>query len=336
MSSNAKSKFGKTLFKQANSPFYNLRVMVKGKRRQFSTGESTRALAEDKARSILADLKSRGLAEAITLHSRRTDETPADPTLDEFAQLYELAMSCADYPPAHHTRQRYIKGLKFLCREIRVTRIRSLTAEKIKTFITGYQDRRLREGRAPDSVKVSLNSILRNTAAMFSRTALGGYADRGLVLVNPLTGLKLRRVAIKGFSPLKPELLESLRRNAPLLRDGDLQAPQPPRRTSRWDAPDWRKPHPEAYAILLLELGLGLRRHETDKAEWDWISTDAQGRMFLEVKSTPYFTPKSGERRVISLAKSLYDALLALKTDPRFIIAGRAPKLYAPGKRQRA
>ena len=335
MSSNAKSKFGKTLFKQANSPFYNLRVMVKGKRRQFSTGESTRALAEDKARSILADLKSRGLAEAITLHSRRTDETPADPTLDEFAQLYELAMSCADYPPAHHTRQRYIKGLKFLCREIRVTRIRSLTAEKIKTFITGYQDRRLREGRAPDSVKVSLNSILRNTAAMFSRTALGGYADRGLVLVNPLTGLKLRRVAIKGFSPLKPELLESLRRNAPLLRDGDLQAPQPPRRTSRWDAPDWRKPHPEAYAILLLELGLGLRRHETDKAEWDWISTDAQGRMFLEVKSTPYFTPKSGERRVISLAKSLYDALLALKTDPRFIIAGRAPKLYAPGKQPR-
>lgn len=90
-------KFGNsTLFKQPKSPFFNLRVMVKGKRRQFSTGESTKAKATDKARAILADLKSRGLTEAIVLHSRRADETPVDPTIEQFASLYEEVIACAD------------------------------------------------------------------------------------------------------------------------------------------------------------------------------------------------------------------------------------------------
>ncbi len=147
-----KLKIGNTtLFKQAKSPFWNLRVMIRGRRRQFSTGESTKALAEDKARSILVDLKSRGLAEAITLHSRRVDQTPTDPTIDEFARLYEQVIACGDYPPAHQTQQRYLKSLKFLCAEIRVVRIRSLTPEKVRAFIAAYQDRRTRDGRFPDN-----------------------------------------------------------------------------------------------------------------------------------------------------------------------------------------
>jgi integrase len=321
-----------TLFKQAKSPFYNLRVMVKGQRRQFSTGESTKAKATDKARIILADLKSRGLGEAITLHSRRVDETPADPTLDEFAKLYQKVMAYADYPPSIHTQARYIKTLKFIGNVSRLNRIRSLTPAKIKTFIASYQEMRLQEHRTPDSVKVSLNSILRNAAALFSKSALAGYADHGLVITNPFKGLKLRRVAIKGFSPLKPEILQTIWGNAALLRDGNPDATPPPPHAGRWGEPDLRKPHPEAYLLLLLELGLGLRRNESDKAEWEWIFSDAQGRTFLEVKSTPFFIPKSGERRVIPLAKLLHDTLLAYKTDSRFIVPGREPSIYAPGK----
>lgn len=70
MSTEHRFKAGKiTLFKQPKSPFYTLRLMFKGRRRQFSTGETSKATASDKARAILADLKSRGLVETVKLHS---------------------------------------------------------------------------------------------------------------------------------------------------------------------------------------------------------------------------------------------------------------------------
>jgi len=52
------------LFKQPRSPYFSIRVMVRGERRKFSTGESTIAAARRKATAIMADIKSRGLDEA--------------------------------------------------------------------------------------------------------------------------------------------------------------------------------------------------------------------------------------------------------------------------------
>jgi len=355
-----------TLFRQPRSPFYNMRVMVRGRRRQFSTGESTQAKATDKARAILADLKSRGLVETIALHSRRVDEVPVDPTLDEFSDLSQTVMAAADYPPAFQTRARYIKSLKLIGSAVRTNRVRALTPEKIKKFMANYQVGSAEAGRQSASIKTSLNSILRNSAALFSKAALAGYSDHGLSLVNPFAGLKLRRVEIKGFSPLQPDILRTIWKNAALLRDGDPGAKEPPKlelktgaaantcpicggpipkkrpsgpakeycsikcsNRARWTEPDWRKPHPEAYMLLLLELGLGLRRHESDKAQKDWFLTDTQGRRYLEVRTTPFFMPKSKERRVIPVADVLYEALKPyFRESDSFIVPGRQPKVY--------
>jgi len=364
-----KVKFdGCTLFKQEKSPYYNLRVMLKGKRRQFSTGESTVGKATDKARAILADLKSRGLTETVALHSRRVDELPSDPSFDEFSDLYRKVMQAAEYPPSFQTQERYIKSLAFMGEALRINRIRTLSPEKVKRFIADYQSEAAKNGRAGNSVKVSLNSILRNGAALFSKAALSGYKDRGLVITNPFAGLKLRRVEIKGFSPLKPDALQAVWGNAALLRDGkptaklpNGEATKPPakacrmcgekipkkrsgpvgqfcssdcrNRARRADEPDWSKPHPEAYLILLLELGLGLRRNEADKAQKDWFFTDAQGRIYLEVKETPFFVPKSKERRVIPVSKVIYEAITRyLRKEDAFIVPGRQPKAYPPDK----
>jgi integrase len=362
---------GCTLFKQEKSPFYNMRVMVKGKRRQFSTGESTKATAADKARAILADLKSRGLTETIALHSRRADEVPSDPTFDEFGKLYQDVVAGAEAPPSVQTRARYIKSIKQIATALRISRVRALTPEKIKQFIADYQAEGSEACRSATSVKISLNSILRNSAALFSKVALAGYADRGLKIVNPFAGLKLRRVEIRGFTPLRPEVLQTIWSSAVLLRDGDPNAktisrkaiakkdktgnacricgnPVTKKRSGpmgqlcsarcrniarRAGEPDWRKPHPEAYLILLLELGLGLRRHESDKAEKDWFFTGPKGRIFLEVKPTPFFTPKSKERRVIPAPAALYDELKRFfREDSQFIVPGREPKQYPAGR----
>ena len=119
-------------------------------------------------------------------------------------------------------------------------------------------------------MKTSINSWLRNAAAMFSRHALEGYVRHGMQLENPFKGAKLRRVKIKGYSPLRQEILDQIWKESGLLKDGDPKAAEPAA-GKRWSSFDFRKPCPEAYALLLLELVLGLRRHEADKAQWDWI-----------------------------------------------------------------
>jgi len=61
--------------------------------------------------------------------------------------------------------------------------------------------------------------------------------------------------------------------------------------------------------LLLLELGIGLRRHESDKSQWDWLFTDKSGRHFIEVRKTEYFTPKGKRRRILPVEPVLWDAL---------------------------
>ena len=91
-------------------------------------------------------------------------------------------------------------------------------------------------------------------------------------------------------------------------------------------------PHPDAFAILFLELGLGFRRHEADKAEWNWFQT-INGRHYIEVRETPYFKPKSKERRVVPVEPLLYEAIQATRNHAgAWIVPGRAPKRYAHGK----
>lgn len=319
------------LFKQPRSPYFSIRVMVNGVRRKFSTGETTIAAARRKATAIMADIKSRGLAGAIQLHSRRNDTRSADPDIEEFADIYREAMSRCETPPTKPSVEYYIRSLKIICLHAGVSRLGQLKRARIDHFVKIYQQKALAEGRQPESVKTSINSWLRNAAAMFSRHALEGYARHGMQLENPFKGAKLRRVKIKGYSPLRQEILDQIWKEAALLRDGDPEAAEPAP-GKRWSSFDFRKPCPEAYALLLLELGLGLRRHEADKAQWDWILSDAQGRFFLEVKPTQFFMPKGKERRIIPLDKTLHDALSAGKRDDVFIVPGRHARLYPAGK----
>ena len=83
--------------------------------------------------------------------------------------------------------------------------------------------------------------------------------------------------------------------------------------------------------LLLLELGLGLRRKEADCSQWDWFFSDAKGRLCLEVRKTPFFTPKGKRRRIIPVQTVLWDAIHEWHQDGDvFLVSGNAPKIYKP------
>lgn len=306
------NKFG--VFKQGKSPCYFVRIMFKGKRRKFSTQRTRKSEAEDKARAIMADLRSRGWEETISIHGLRKDSIPTNPTIDEFCKLYEELSTGFDKDLRKATTARYTRELRRICTRQKVSKIGSLDKSKIESFKLKYLNDAQKDQRDSDKAKRSLNGILRNAGSLFSKQALEGFQKRGLIIDNPFLGTKTKGIKLKAYSPLAREILNKIWEDAPKLRDGY------PKKAEKVDN-EFKHANLSAYLILLLELGLGLRRNEADKAEWTWISENREGNPVCEIRETSCFRPKSGRNRTVPIQTELYQALKEYQKDEdRFII----------------
>lgn len=321
------------LFKLPRSPYFHVRMMVEGRRRQFSTGEIMERAANTKARTILADIRSRGFNEAIALHSRRDDSVDEDPTIASLVALFTKVAATFEAPPSARSVRVYTNNLKLIAGYCGAERLSNLTASSIERGKRKYLAYSNEAKRDSNSARTTLASIIRNAAAVFSSQAISAYREEGLDISNPFVASRLRGVRIKAHSPLPQEILEKIWTQAPLLRDGNPQAPPPDPKVHRMRRFDFRLPHPDAYAILFLELGLGLRRNEADKAEWRWCTETKEGRRFMEVRATDVFTPKSKLSRTIPVAEDVWQALLTVGTvGERFIVPSPINDAKAVGK----
>jgi integrase len=309
------------LFKVTASPYFQVRLMLSGKRRQFSTGETSQKAAKAKARAILADIQSRGFEAAVAMHTKKTDALGPDPTVEKITKLYSAAVKNFESSPSDSTVRVYTNNLKLIAKFCGEKKISGLTQVTIDRGKRKYLAQCTSEGRAAESARITLASILRNAAAVFSKQALAVYQEAGLTIENPFSGSKLKGVQIKPYTPLPRKVLETIWENSTLLRDGNPDAPLPDKATNEQQKADFRLPHPDAYAILFLEIGLGLRRNEADKAEWSWCYQTQDGRRFLEVQNTDVFTPKSKSSRTIPIAKDVWEALESVAAEgSRFIV----------------
>lgn len=290
---------------------------------------------------MMADIKSRGFDEAIELHARRKEKPTAvasDPTVPEFIAIYRQASKSFRRQPSTPTADYYIRCVERICETTKCRKLSELTGEKVKAFQHSYLSKAAAEGRSETQAQTSLNSLLRNAKALFSREAMEAYQQMQLNLFNPFISVRLHSVELNAYSPLNRETVDSLWRDAQLLRDGDPDASKPkgpPKaRTSRSSKPshsksekyariDFTLSHPGAYLLLLLELGLGLRRNEADKAEWGWFHQQKDGRWFLSVQETKFFRPKNRKLRTLPVEAALYKELIKFKTGSRFIVPGR-------------
>jgi integrase len=310
------------LFTKDNSPYLHVRVMVEGKRRQFSTGEKSERAAKTKAKAILVDIRSRGFKEAIQLHARKKEEKiGSDPTLADLGDFYEKNLRFFDKSPAAETARYYAAMLARIGTLAGVSRLSGLTPDAIQKAKAKYLKQAEKEGRNRDSAVTSLATMIRNAAAVFSRQSLEIFRQQGLEIANPFSGTKVRGVKVKSYSPMSRELVAAIWKKASLLRDGNPDS-GPPDRTDR-SGTDFREPQPAVFALLILELGLGLRRNEADKARWDWIFQAADGRRYLEVRETADFRPKSRQSRIIPVADEVWEAIADLKKeDSIFVVPG--------------
>lgn len=319
-----------TLHKQKGSRFYSMRLMYKGKRRRFSTGHSNLRDAKAAAKGIMADIQSRGFEEATRIHSKRRDEVPDDPKFAEFADIYREVSTGFDRPASRASRERYLRSLQRIMEAVKIGRVAGLDESKVEDFKAHYLRLGREKNRSEESIRTSLNGILRNAAAVFSNQAVQAYRRKGLDLKNPFVGVQMKGIRLKSYSPLPRTLVGKIWEESIKLRDGDPKATAPDEKLRPRDAIDFRKPHRDAYALFLLELGLGLRRNEADKAQWNWFFSDAEERRYIEIRETPFFIPKSKQSRVIPVDEALWDALVEVKSDDFFVVAGLLPAVRAP------
>ena len=307
-------------FTVPDSPYLQVRLTVGGKRRQFSTGERNERAATAKARAITADFQSLGYNEALALHSKKDDVVELNPTIDELVKLYEKAAKTFDVPPGAASIRVYTNNLKLITGFCGVRRLSGFSPEAIdrgkRKYLAQYSD-----VRDPNSIRTTLASVLRNAAAVFSKQALAAFRAFGLEIENPFLASRLKGIKIKTYSPLPREVLNQIWEHSSLLRDGNPNAPAPDEDLPPKKRIDFRLPHADAYAILFLELGLGLRRNEADKAEWAWCNQTRDGRRFMEVRETDVFKPKSKRSRIIPIAEDVWEALASVRVEgARFIV----------------
>ena len=314
---------------------WQVRIEFLGRVEWFNLQTGNKSAASTKARDIFQSLRVSGWNPTLAKYKPKGEHKEVL-SITEFVNLCRELVQTVEHPPSKQTFERYIKSLCFVCRHVKIHKIQDLTHAKVELFKGEYlAEARKDKDRDEDSIKTTINFILRNAGALFSKQMQNAFKVKGLAINNPFVGQKLRRVEIKAYSPLKRELVDEIWRDSILLRDGNPNLPKTAaednEKGKRWKKPDFRKSHPESYTILLLEFGLGLRRNESDKAQWDWIF-EKDGRHFIEVKQTPYFTPKSKKSRIIPIDQKLYEAITATRmhVEP-WIVHGRLPKRYERG-----
>lgn len=192
------------LYKKESSPYYYVRVMYKGRRRKFSTGETTLRKAQNKATAIIADIRSRGFDEAVKVHSRRRDKLPNDLSIAQFVTLarkvYQKDLSD---PPSRSTYERYLRDITRLGKLSGAKRLSELDAPRIERFIRLYTDQATEKKRDAKNIRSTVQTILRNCSALFSLKLLRAYSKLGLnELHNPFPEVDRPPVRIVPYSPL--------------------------------------------------------------------------------------------------------------------------------------
>lgn len=265
----------------------------------FNLGTANRESAATKAQEIALCVDAHGLDAAIEKY-KRTEEKRDCTTIEEFCDLYREAAAGFSEPPRRPTVERYITNLKFICDWLKVTKIGDLNNDAVLRFKKGHAKK-----VAPSSVATRL----REGAAVFSKRATAYYQSKKLTLTNPFAEHKFS-VATVGYKPLDRAVIDKIWADSIILKTAN----------------------PAAFAVLVMELGLGLRRNEADKAERAWFS-ESGGRRYLTIQKTAYFEPKSGRERTLPVHEHVFNALKEVMPEVGpFIVPGGLPPAKSRSK----
>jgi integrase len=308
---------------------FHVRIQHEGRRGSFSTGIAGRREAAKKAVEIFMFLKANGWDAAIAKY--RHDLPDGKPRPITCGEYIELATSIAATSP--RTLAEYVTAFRRVVADVRGFRASVARFD----YVTGGRDawiakvdRVPMEDITPEKVRIWANKFVRaakgdplaekrarTTANSTVRKARSLFGKRILPFVAKLTEAKEyalpERLPFDGFEFYK-------RSSSRYFSKIDAEA------LLRIAAEELPEQHSEAWKVVLLALGAGLRRGEIDALLWKQINFE---RGTIRIEETPYFKPKTDIDGEVELDAELVEVLRGYRakaSGPFVIESKHAPR----------
>jgi integrase len=283
-----KKKSGGINLKVRNGTFY-LRKQCGGERREISLGTERQMAAKTKATRFLATLEATGSWDvaAEELRGKQVLKKGESPTFEQMKELYSEFVAQSASPVRPVTFVTNVNALRRL-----MVRLRAEVVAEINTDRINFK-------------KVNRQTVvgeIRHAKAIFKKTALKFYSKKGVKVHNPFSEMELGKLVRQPYTPLPADVRRRI-----------------------WD--EARELGPIEGLIVVLAMGIGLRKNEIDKARLSWIRM-MDGHATFTVQEEEDFKPKSGARRTIQITTILAEEIFRLreKTSPSsfdsYLVAG--------------
>lgn len=281
-----------------------VRLQVNGKRRcvQLLTGDLMEAAK--RARQFYFDVKSKGWIEAeLRLKPAAPKKNVSNTTLGDYLRALEtsqlldkttlydywrklrtLTAGLCNIECADDGKFGSFDGPSPWCKRVDAVPLARLQAAAINEFVLRYVDRKRNDPLAKIKAKHTINSVIGNARALFSKKKIIPYL-KDIALPSPLPFEGVRKI-----KETKQEYRFVPEADPQVLLNSAIE--------------ELKKDKPSLFIIFILSLGAGLRRNEVDKLTWariDWSNKR------IEVSRTAFFLGKS----IASLRK--------IKIPPAFI-----------------
>ena len=261
-----------------------------GKQRQVPLGKDKK-IAETRAKRFLLTAEVNGFECALEeLKGKAVLKRGEDPTFEQMKELYQdyLRQSGKIHDP--RTIQTNLNRLRNVMDKLKAPSIGKI--DKNKIFRAWFGD-----AVPTPSQRRTFSSAMRAAASVFKVSAMAYYASRGQKFKNPFLGLELSSPKVEAYHPISEDLRKAIWE--------DCQTELPPHQAM----------------IVIMALGIGMRREEIEAATSRWLSAQ-KDKAIIHIQEEQEFIPKAGESGQVPFSRNTYEILMRLRgnSDSKYIV----------------
>lgn len=276
-----------SVIQQRKGGFY-LRKSFDGKQREISLGDNAKT-AKSRAIRFLATAESSGFEVAMAeLRKKPFVKAGANPTFEEMAILYRDFCQQSAKSPRPQTISHNLARLKCIMERGGFKTVGRIDKNTLPRKWFG-------EKNPTPADKRTFASAVSAAGGVFKKSALVYYKSRNIPLHNPFSGLEVVKPKVSPYVPISAEIREKIWNDCQTELD------------------------PQNAMIVLMALGIGMRRSEIEAAIPDWFSRQPD-KVLVHIREEEHFQPKTGESGVVPISISLHETLLRLR--------GESPSFY--------
>jgi integrase len=253
--------------------------------KQIRLGKDKR-IAKNRALRFLATAEVNGFDSAMEeLKGKQVLKKGDDPTFDQMKVLYMEYLINSGKQLDTRTIKTNIGRLKNVMDRCGFKTVGQIDKSRIKS-------QWFKQKTPNSSERRTFASAIRAASSIFKKAAMDYYASKNLKFKNPFIGLELENPKVEAYQPISEMLRKSI-----------------------WDDCQTELLGNEAM-IVIMALGIGMRREEIEAAKCDWLSVQ-NDKVLIHIREEQEFVPKAHESGQVPFSLETYKILMKLRGESK-------------------